>query len=356
MRRRLSRMAGVLRRGHDRHEHGRPRYRHHPRRQPGPAGGRDSPQERRRHDRRAPRRRQQRSGQEAKEIWQDDHDRVVEAGGLHIVGTERHESRRIDNQLRGRAGRQGDPGSSRFFVSFGDDLMKRFSPEWVPNLLGKMGMDEDDAAGERHGVQGHRAGADEGGRPQLRHPQARRPVRRRDEPAPRRHLQDSAARSWTKPTSARTSLEMVEKEIERAFDAFAPGDNPANWDTEGLLAELKTIVPPLPPTFTRGAPRRARRSGDGRSHRRDARGLREEGTGAGCGTNAHAGAACRCCGTIDRLWVYHLTELDAMRQGIGLQGYGGRDPLVEFKREALRHVRPAHAAHPARTWRVASST
>ncbi|MEK7247510.1 MAG: preprotein translocase subunit SecA, partial [Chloroflexota bacterium] len=82
---------------------------------------------------------------EAKEIWKGDHDRVVEAGGLHIVGTERHESRRIDNQLRGRAGRQGDPGSSRFFVSFGDDLMKRFSPEWVPNLLARMGMDENTA-------------------------------------------------------------------------------------------------------------------------------------------------------------------------------------------------------------------
>ena len=79
-----------LRRRHDRHEHGRTRHRHRPRRQ----AGRDAPEE-----------------------WQAEHDRVVEAGGLEIIGTERHESRRIDNQLRGRAGRQGDPGSSRFFVS-----------------------------------------------------------------------------------------------------------------------------------------------------------------------------------------------------------------------------------------------
>ncbi len=74
--------------------------------------------------------------------WQEEHDKVVALGGLHIIGTERHESRRIDNQLRGRAGRQGDPGSSRFYVSFEDDLMKRFAPEWLPGMMSKLGMDD----------------------------------------------------------------------------------------------------------------------------------------------------------------------------------------------------------------------
>jgi len=68
---------------------------------------------------------------------------VADLGGLCVIGTERHESRRIDNQLRGRAGRQGDPGSSRFFVSFGDDIMKRFAPEWVPGMMAKLGMTEE---------------------------------------------------------------------------------------------------------------------------------------------------------------------------------------------------------------------
>ncbi|MGH2609420.1 MAG: preprotein translocase subunit SecA, partial [Tepidiformaceae bacterium] len=68
---------------------------------------------------------------------------VAKAGGLHVIGTERHESRRIDNQLRGRSGRQGDPGSSRFYVSFGDDIMRRFAPDWVPGMMQKMGMTED---------------------------------------------------------------------------------------------------------------------------------------------------------------------------------------------------------------------
>ena len=71
-----------------------------------------------------------------------EHDEVIAAGGLHIFGTERHESRRIDNQLRGRAGRQGDPGSSRFYLSLEDDLMRIFAKEWVSNLLQRLGMEE----------------------------------------------------------------------------------------------------------------------------------------------------------------------------------------------------------------------
>src|SRR5208337_1777094 len=72
----------------------------------------------------------------------EEHKAVVEAGGLHIIGTERHESRRIDNQLRGRAGRQGDPGASRFYLSLEDDLMRIFAKEWVSTLLQRLGMEE----------------------------------------------------------------------------------------------------------------------------------------------------------------------------------------------------------------------
>ena len=86
---------------------------------------------------------------EAKAITESDHDEVVEAGGLHIIGTERHESRRIDNQLRGRAGRQGDPGSSRFYLSLEDDLMKRFASDRVAGLMERMGLDDDVAIESR---------------------------------------------------------------------------------------------------------------------------------------------------------------------------------------------------------------
>jgi preprotein translocase subunit SecA len=80
---------------------------------------------------------------EARRTTDEEHERVVAAGGLHIVGTERHESRRIDNQLRGRAGRQGDPGSSRFYLSLDDDLMKRFASDRVAGLMERLGLDQD---------------------------------------------------------------------------------------------------------------------------------------------------------------------------------------------------------------------
>ena len=86
---------------------------------------------------------------EARVITDEDHARVVEAGGLHIIGTERHDSRRIDNQLRGRAGRQGDPGSSRFYLSLEDDLMKRFASDRVTGLMERLGLDEDVAIESR---------------------------------------------------------------------------------------------------------------------------------------------------------------------------------------------------------------
>src|SRR5262249_2606047 len=86
---------------------------------------------------------------EARTITDEDHEKVVAAGGLHIIGTERHDSRRIDNQLRGRAGRQGDPGSSRFYLSLEDDLMKRFASDRVAGLMERMGLEDDVAIESR---------------------------------------------------------------------------------------------------------------------------------------------------------------------------------------------------------------
>ena len=108
---------------------------------------------------------------------------VLAAGGLHILGTERHESRRIDNQLRGRAGRQGDPGSSRFYLSLEDDLMRIFGAERITGLMERLGMEEDVPI--EHGLvnRADRERAEEGRGPQLRHPQEPARVRRRHEPA-----------------------------------------------------------------------------------------------------------------------------------------------------------------------------
>ncbi len=269
---------------------------------------------------------------EAKERWQSQHDAVVKAGGLHIIGTERHEARRIDNQLRGRSGRQGDPGASRFFVSFGDDVMKRFSPEWVPNLLGRMGMDETmplesgmvskaiEQAQTK--VEGHNF-------------DIRKHVVQYDDVMNRqRDLVYTERRKILEGADLRSNIiEMVEQEIERVFDAFTPDENRAEWDIPALIGELKTILP-LPAHFnekffeetdSEEAVEQVEEHAE-KTYEQKEQELGEE--------KMRTLERLVLLGTIDRLWIYHLTALDEMRQGIGLAGYGGRDPLVEYKREA----------------------
>jgi preprotein translocase subunit SecA len=269
---------------------------------------------------------------EARELWQAHHDKVVAAGGLHIVGTERHEARRIDNQLRGRSGRQGDPGSSRFFVSFSDDVMRRFSPDWVPNLLGRMGMDEDMPL-----ESGMVSKAIEQAQTKVEgyNFDVRKHVVQYDDVMNRhRELIYSERHKILEGTDIRSNvMEMVEEEVAYSFEAFAADERAEEWDIGGLLAELNTILP-LPAHFTE-----RRLSEMGREEMmeevlaavRQAYEAKEEELGE---EKMRMLERLVMLGTIDRLWIYHLTALDEMRQGIGLSGYGGRDPLVEFKREA----------------------
>ena len=269
---------------------------------------------------------------EAREAWQVDHDRVVAAGGLQIVGTERHEARRIDNQLRGRSGRQGDPGSSRFFVSFGDEVMRRFAPEWIGGLLGKMGMDETTPL-----ESGMVSKAIEQAQTKVEgyNFDIRKHVVQYDDVMNRhRDLIYTERRKILEGADLRSNiLEMVEQEIERAFDAFAPGDRTQDWDVPSLIAELKTILP-LASRFTERYVQQAEPGtliDEVIEHAHKTYDEKEQNLGA---EKMRTLERIVLLGTIDRLWVYHLTALDEMRQGIGLTGYGGRDPLVEYKREA----------------------
>ena len=273
---------------------------------------------------------------EAKTIWQEDHDRVVEAGGLHIVGTERHESRRIDNQLRGRAGRQGDPGSSRFFVSFGDDLMKRFSPEWVPNLLARMGMDEDTALesgmvskaieSAQEKVEGHNFDI------------RKHVVQYDDVMNQHRDVIYSQRRKILGRADIKESiLQMVDQEIERVFEAFASeNQTPEEWDMDSMLAELKVIMP-IPTRWSAEFFEDEGHNYDSvleivLEHAHEEYDKKEADLTAERMRLLEQLVLLR---VIDRLWVFHLTALEELRQGIGLQGYGQKDPLVEFKREAF---------------------
>jgi preprotein translocase subunit SecA len=264
--------------------------------------------------------------------WQAEHDKVVALGGLHIIGTERHESRRIDNQLRGRAGRQGDPGSSRFYVSFQDDLMRRFAPDWLPNMLAKLGMDEDvpiesgwvtkALENAQTKVEGHnfdiRKNVVEYDDVMNMH----RDViyRERDKVLDGVGLKDNI-------------LGMVREEIGDLVAAHCPDRHEEAWDIEGLLQEVNSIFP---------VPRSVTVERLERMHPREIEELlANEAEAAYELHEAQVGPEqmrlierLLMLQTIDRLWVEHLTAMDEMRQGIGLQAYGQQDPLVAYKREA----------------------
>jgi preprotein translocase subunit SecA len=264
--------------------------------------------------------------------WQAEHDKVVELGGLHIIGTERHESRRIDNQLRGRSGRQGDPGSSRFYVSFQDDLMRRFAPEWLPGMLAKLGMDEDvpiesgwvgksleTAQGK---VEGHNF-------------DIRKHVVEYDDVmnVHRDVIYTERAKILEGADLRANVMEMIREEIEETTASHLPDRQPEAWNIEGLLADIATIFPvegglAAEDFYNREADDIADELFEIAS---EAYEKREQQIGE---PTARLLERLVMLQTIDRLWVEHLTAMDEMRQGIGLQAYGQQDPLVAYKREA----------------------
>jgi preprotein translocase subunit SecA len=272
---------------------------------------------------------------EAKNITDEDHVRVVDAGGLHIIGTERHDSRRIDNQLRGRAGRQGDPGSSRFYLSLEDDLMKRFASDRVAGLMERLGL-EDDVAIESKLVSKTIEGAQsrvEGFNFDIR----KRVVEFDDVINKQRETiyaeRDKVLRNEDLSDTVRA---FVEDEIEATVDQFLSAAAPDDWNMEGLSAALHAMGLDGPGTteddlWEIGSREQiAEQLHELSQDRLDAR---EKEVGEADWALVERLVLLR---TIDSLWVEHLTELDDMRRGIGLRGYAQQDPLNEFRREAFR--------------------
>ncbi|CAA9567755.1 MAG: Protein translocase subunit SecA [uncultured Thermomicrobiales bacterium] len=258
---------------------------------------------------------------------------VREAGGLHIVGTERHEARRIDNQLRGRAGRQGDPGSSRFYVSLEDELMRRFGSERIVGLMEKLGMEEDVPI--EHGVisksienaqvkvEGHnfdlRKHVVQYDDVMNRHREAIYADRRRVVDG-----EDMHERVW----------QMIEEQIELMVDGHLGDGRETESDWEGLLESYTGLVP----TTKLGLD-------DLEELPRDE--LVEvliEDAGKGYDVvEARFGPELMrkverhvLLTIIDKLWVQHLTAMDELREGVGLQAYGQKDPLVVYKTEGYK--------------------
>jgi preprotein translocase subunit SecA len=273
---------------------------------------------------------------EAKAITEVDHEKVVAAGGLHIIGTERHESRRIDNQLRGRAARQGDPGSSRFYLSLDDDLMKRFASERVASLMERLGLDDDTAIESRlvsKTIESAQTRV-EGFNFDIR----KRVVEFDDVINKQRETiyaeRDKVLRNEDLTGTVR---DFLDQEVEAIGDQFLGGMSPSDWNLDGLSAALRAMGLDGPETSEEALDEAAetretlveylRDLADGRLETRMAE------HGEEVWSQVERFVLLR---TIDSLWVEHLTELDDMRRGIGLRGYAQQDPLNEFRKEAYR--------------------
>lgn len=285
---------------------------------------------------------------------QTKYDAVVAAGGLHVIGTERHEARRIDNQLRGRAGRQGDPGSSQFYVSMEDDLMRIFGGDRMKNLMKTLKLPEDmpienkvvsksiesaqrRVEGNNFDIRKHLVEYDD----VINHHRQAIYGRRREV------LLISENKITTEKTLKDIILDMVEAEIEQIVSFHTAADYTKDWNLKEIKESVTTIFP------VEGELKAELDKITKSSSKLDKIKIRTEiieylsnlarttydkmvklATDAGFNwLEIETAVLLR---SIDELWMDHLEVMDYMRRGIGLRGYGQRDPLVEYKKEAFR--------------------
>jgi len=263
--------------------------------------------------------------------WQKEHDKVVEVGGLHIVGTERHEARRIDNQLRGRAGRQGDPGSSRFYVSLDDDIMRRFGGDRIRTVMGWAGVGEDTPIENRlvnRSIENAQVKV-EGYHFDMR----KHLVDYDDVVNKQRELIYGERRKILSGADLKTNiLSMVAEELQAVVATHLADERGIDWDIEGLISEVSTILP-LPPQINAESLSQMKPGEIAGKLIELAQALyegREQELGS---DNMRVLERLVMLRIIDNLWVEHLTAMEYMRQGIGLQATAQRDPLVAYKRE-----------------------
>jgi preprotein translocase subunit SecA len=264
-----------------------------------------------------------------------EHDEVIAAGGLHIVGTERHESRRIDNQLRGRAGRQGDPGASRFYLSLEDDLMRIFAKEWVSNLLQRLGMEEGVPIESR--MISSRIEA------------AQKAVEGQNFEA-RKHLleyDDVMNKQRTAVYGLRQQLlegldqkelileDYVANLLSAAMEAHAPeAMHPDQWDMNGLRGQLASQFGiDLEREGINPDELNRHELGEALFERLKEKYEKKELILGSTTMRYHERMVML--SVLDGLWKDHLLSMDHLKEGIGLRGYGQQDPLVAYKKESF---------------------
>ena len=265
-----------------------------------------------------------------------EHDRVIAVGGLHIIGTERHESRRIDNQLRGRAGRQGDPGSSQFFLSMQDDLMRLFGSERVSGLIEKMGLAEDEPI-EAKMLTGQIENAQK--RIEARNYEIRKNVLQYDDVMneQRKEIYEQRKQVLEGRDMHETIVKMADKLIEEAVATYCGnGDEYADWDMEGLTQYLERMCIRI--GFFK-AHEEAFKTVDKeeliaklKQEARDFYALREKGFEL-IHIDPRELERVVLLSCVDRRWMDHIDAMDQLRDGIGLRAYGNKNPITEYQIE-----------------------
>ncbi|HME93294.1 MAG TPA: preprotein translocase subunit SecA [Methylomirabilota bacterium] len=279
---------------------------------------------------------------EAKKATDPEHERVVALGGLHIIGTERHESRRVDNQLRGRSGRQGDPGSSRFYLSLEDDLLRIFGSERIQRIMDRLGMEEGEPI--EHKLVTRAIGTAQK-RVETRNFEIRKHLLEYDDVMNKqREIVYGLRREVLAGESQEeTVLEWMGDLSGQVVERYAPADaHPEDWDLVGLnealhrqfdfrmpskeiddVASQAALVEQVTEAAERHYRAREQEMGPEMFHRLErwvVLGLEWDGGGFR---------------GINQLWREHLLNMDHLKEGIGLRGYGQRDPLTEYKKEAF---------------------
>jgi preprotein translocase subunit SecA len=261
---------------------------------------------------------------------------VVDLGGLHVIGTERNESRRVDNQLRGRSGRQGDPGSSRFYVSLEDDLMRIFGSDKLQGLMGRLGMTEDEA---------------------IEHPLISRSIERAQKSVESHHFDvrkrlleydDVMNRQREVVYSRRQALlegeDIRQDVLDMALDLVeshlelhrVEGEPPSSWDLKGLDAWFQETLRHGVPAFTAAE---LDELGKDEVLRRYLKATEEAYLGQETRLGAEGMRTLERHMTleaIDTAWKDHLYAMDHLKEGVGLRAYGQLDPLVEYKRDGYQ--------------------
>ena len=277
---------------------------------------------------------------EIKEQVKDEHQEVVDLGGLYVLGTERHESRRIDNQLRGRSGRQGDPGESRFYLSLEDDLMRLFNTQLVARVMAK-GLPEGEPIAAKSVSKGVRTAQKAR---ESQNFEIRKNVLKYDDVMNKQRTVIYAERQ------AVLKGEDIHEDILRFISdtvlSYVKGannssDKPGDWDWDGLFKALNSVIP------TDVTIDEAKKAAEGKKGEKAAEAVRDvivadakaayEGFEDKLGGEGLRQLERRVVlAVLDRKWREHLYEMDYLKDGIGLRGMGQRDPLVEYQREGYQ--------------------